>query len=50
VDPENPQSSLLYLKLKSTPPCGSRMPIGSSLSAAQTAMIADWIAAGAVDD
>ena len=50
VDPANAQGSLLYLKLSATPPCGSRMPLGSNLTSDQTAMIADWIAAGALDD
>ena len=51
VVPGNPDMSLLYLKLTSTPPCGVRMPNGGDMfSAAQLEMVRGWIAAGAKND
>jgi hypothetical protein len=41
-------SSLLYLKVAGTPPCGAQMPRGGPpLSSDQVALIAGWINAGA---
>jgi len=51
VTPGKPETSLFYLKVAATPPCGDRMPLGGSpLSDAQIEMIRSWIAAGAKDD
>jgi hypothetical protein len=53
VDPGNPGTSLLYLKVTS-PPCGSKMPIEYGapeyLDSRQVAQIHDWIVAGAHND
>lgn len=50
VAPGDPDASLLYDKLSSTPSCGERMPIGTPLTDAELARIASWIAAGAPND
>jgi hypothetical protein len=41
--PANPEGSLLYEKLKDSPPCGSKMPLGASLSPLEINCIKDWI-------
>ena len=47
----DPESSLLYLKFKATPPCGDRMPQGATpLTDAQLERVSSWIKAGAKDD
>jgi hypothetical protein len=38
-------SSLLLDKLSSSPPCGTRMPLGGTISAANALCLADWVAA-----
>lgn len=43
ADPADPAGSLLYKKLQDSPPCGTKMPLGSSLSAAEIGCIQDWI-------
>lgn len=44
--PGDASTSLLYLKLGSSPPCGSPMPLGgTALSADEQACINDWIEA-----
>jgi len=51
IDPGNPGSSFLYLKLKSNPPIGRRMPYGGPyLSGTQMTSIQKWIEAGAKDN
>ena len=51
VVPGSPETSLLYLKVAGSPPCGDPMPQGgSALPEAQVEMIRSWIAAGAHDD
>jgi hypothetical protein len=51
VVPGKPESSLFYLKLTATPPCGVRMPNGGNpFSEAQLEMVRSWISAGAHDD
>jgi hypothetical protein len=51
LDPGKPESSLLYLKLTATPPCGVRMPNGGNMfTPDQLEMVHGWIAAGAKDD
>jgi hypothetical protein len=51
VVPGAPASSLLYLKLQATVPCGDRMPQGGTpLTAAQLELVRSWIAAGAKND
>jgi hypothetical protein len=47
IDPDQPDASLLYTKLLSPPPFGSRMPIGGSLDDAETTCILAWIEASA---
>jgi hypothetical protein len=46
----DPMSSLLYLKLAGTPPCGMKMPPGSTLPAETLTLVKDWISAGAKND
>jgi hypothetical protein len=46
----SPQTSLLLQKLGMMPPCGTRMPLGGMLSAAETKLVTDWIMAGAKND
>ncbi|HEY6562615.1 MAG TPA: hypothetical protein VI072_35350 [Polyangiaceae bacterium] len=43
IDPNDPANSLLLLKLDEPPPCGSRMPLGSELTAEQKACVRTWI-------
>jgi hypothetical protein len=51
VMPGKPESSLFYLKLTGTPPCGVRMPNGgNAFTEAQLEMVRSWISAGAHDD
>ncbi len=46
VDPANPTASVLYAKLTSTPPFGSRMPLlGQPLDDATMACVLTWITA-----
>jgi hypothetical protein len=51
VEPDDPDASLLYLKVTS-PPCGNRMPNGyfPPLDTKQTTQIHDWIARGALNN
>jgi hypothetical protein len=45
VVPEDPEASLLYLKLAGTPPCGEPMPLLlEPLSAKQLSCVKEWIA------
>ena len=51
VVPGDSSTSLLFLKLQATPPCGDRMPQGGSpLSAASLEMVRSWIDAGAMNN
>ena len=51
VVPGDPSTSLFYLKMGATPPCGDRMPQGSTpLTDVQLEMVRSWIAAGAKND
>lgn len=51
VVPGKAASSLLYLKVGASPPCGSRMPFGQApLSASEQELIKRWINAGAKND
>ena len=51
VVPGDSSTSLLFLKLQATPPCGDRMPQGGSpLSAASLEMVHSWIDAGAMNN
>jgi len=50
VIPAEPEHSLLYLKLRASPPCGSRMPLGGALGDEDLRKIKAWIAAGALDE
>lgn len=43
IDGSNPEQSALYTKLKSPPPFGSRMPLGSKLTDAQIQCVHDWV-------
>jgi len=43
ANPADPAASLLYLKLEDSPPCGTKMPLGSSLSPLEISCIKDWI-------
>ena len=46
ADPQNPQQSLLYLKLLPQPDCAAQMPLARpALSSADTACVLAWIAA-----
>jgi hypothetical protein len=46
ADPANPNGSLMYQKLSSSPPCGAQMPLARPpLSDADAACIFDWIVA-----
>ena len=47
VTPGNCQESLLYLKLRPSPPCGDQMPLGPPLPDADVQLVCDWIDAGA---
>jgi hypothetical protein len=52
VDPFHPETSLMYLKI-TTPPCGSKMPLGYGapvvLDSRELDQIRAWIACGALD-
>lgn len=52
VDPGHPETSLLYLKLTSSPPCGNRMPLqygcAGGLDSREVEQIRSWIACGAL--
>lgn len=51
VDPGHPETSLFYLKLSPSPPCGVRMPNGGKpFTDVQLEMVRSWIAAGAMND
>jgi outer membrane protein assembly factor BamB len=50
VVPGEPDMSLLYRKLTNEPPCGSRMPPASALTASELDRVRQWIANGALDD
>jgi hypothetical protein len=51
VDPGHPETSLFYLKLSPSPPCGNRMPNGGKpFTDVQLEMVRSWIAAGAAND
>jgi hypothetical protein len=43
VNPADPAGSLLYKKLNDSPPCGSKMPLGSSLTQLEIDCIKTWI-------
>jgi hypothetical protein len=44
ADPKDPAGSVLYTKVAPGPTCGSRMPLGASLSDAEVACVKAWIA------
>jgi len=51
IEPGKPDSSFLYLKIKSNPPSGARMPYGGPyLSDSQISTIETWISDGAKDN
>jgi hypothetical protein len=50
VDPKAPKSSVLYTKLTSLPPYGSRMPPGAPLDDATIACVLSWITSVASTD
>jgi hypothetical protein len=43
ANPAAPEESLLYKKLLDSPSCGSKMPIGATLSPLEIDCIKDWI-------
>jgi hypothetical protein len=43
IDSQRPEQSLLYTKTLATFPCGSRMPIGTALTATESACLLSWI-------
>lgn len=43
IDSARPENSLLYTKLAAMPPCGVRMPSGSSVSDAEMSCVLAWI-------
>jgi hypothetical protein len=43
ANPSDPEGSLLYKKLQDSPPCGTKMPLGSSLAPFEIDCIRDWI-------
>lgn len=43
ANPADPEGSLIYKKLNDSPPCGSKMPLGSSLSPTEIDCIKTWI-------
>jgi len=46
ANPASPETSLLYTKLSSHPPCGAQMPLAANpLSSADVACVLAWIAA-----
>ncbi|CAM3433891.1 hypothetical protein COSO111634_15585 [Corallococcus soli] len=46
ADSANPANSLFLKKLTASPGCGTQMPPGGSLSAADTACLTDWLTKG----
>ena len=44
ADPENPEASVLYIKISPGDMCGSRMPLGAALTEEEIACVKDWIA------
>jgi hypothetical protein len=50
VVPNDPDNSLLYLKLDVNAPCGQQMPPGGQLSRVARERIRTWIAMGALND
>ena len=50
VVPGDPEHSVLYKKIDGSGAYGSNMPLGGSLSAAQIAIIKQWIEEGARND
>lgn len=46
ADSANPSGSFLLKKLTANPGCGSRMPQGGELNAADTACLTEWLVAG----
>jgi hypothetical protein len=50
VAPNDPDNSLLYLKLDQTAPCGQQMPAGGQLTQAARERVREWIMRGANDD
>lgn len=50
IDPDEPEASLLLLKLGEDPPCGERMPlVGARLNAFERQCLLDWIERAAAD-
>lgn len=47
ADSANPSASFFLKKLTATPGCGSRMPLGTPLSDADTACLTEWLVKGA---
>jgi hypothetical protein len=43
INPEDPEGSLLIRKLRADPPCGSRMPLGSTLSDQEITCLESWM-------
>lgn len=50
IAPADPATSVIYTKLKSPPPYGTRMPFGQPLDDATVACVLDWITAQAETD
>ncbi|RYZ36476.1 MAG: hypothetical protein EOO71_31675 [Myxococcaceae bacterium] len=46
ADSANPANSLFLRKLTSNPGCGTQMPQGAALSAAETACLKEWLTNG----
>ncbi|RKH71032.1 hypothetical protein D7X96_09630 [Corallococcus interemptor] len=46
ADSSNPSQSFFLKKLAPSPGCGAQMPLGGSLSAADTACLTEWLVAG----
>jgi len=47
LDPANPKNSNFYKKLTATPPCGTRMPVGGTLTTEELNCVSEWIATAA---
>jgi len=47
VVPGSCEESLVYIKLRPSPPCGAQMPLGAPLSDDKIQALCDWIDAGA---
>ncbi len=43
VDPANPDASVLFTKVTSTPPFGRQMPLGASLAPADQGCVQSWV-------